>query len=292
MLTTFNEFIIKWKLYFQGLDDNLKPKCGSSTLILSRHDEITVEMQNFIGIYVCRNKTRRNWFENECAINFLQSSQQRQILLQFEPKGSKKESILDISTFPDGIFSLDSPWEDEVIGKDKKCCLICLESVSNRLIRGDISVCDHIFCVDCISRWSTIQNKCPACKRVFTEIRTQERLTNSSKKRKLERIFPVSPDSTRDSPPPSPPSPSDHVLHSADYWYHFVSNETVMSDYLFRLFGEESVNLNHDAYRPMFYRNILSQFGILPNSPSSRELYNRDASNRLELEEEKLENTE
>jgi hypothetical protein len=288
MLTAFNDFLKKWKLYYQELDENSKPKCGSTTLILSRYDDITEDMKNFIGIYVCRNKTRRNWFENECGITFLQNSQQRQILLQFEAKGSKKESLIDLSTFPEGIFTLDSPWEDEIIGKDKKCCLICLESVSSRLIRGDISVCDHIFCLDCISRWSAIQNKCPACKRVFTEIRTQEKLS-SSKKRKLERVFPVSPDSTRDSsPPPSPSSPSDHGLHSADYWYHFVSNETIMSDYLFRLFGEESVNLNHDAYRPMFYRNILSQFGILPNSPLSRELYHRDTSHRLG--EEKLEN--
>ena len=290
MLIKLNEFLQQWKQYFQELDSNSKPKCGSTTLILSRYEEITEEMKNFIGIYLCRNKTRRNWFENECGITFLQNSQQRQILIQFEAKGSKKESFIDLKKFPDGIFSLDSFWEDEIIGKEKKCCLICLESVSSRLIRGDISVCDHIFCVECISRWGAIQNKCPACKRVFTEIRTQEKI-NSSKKRKFERVFPVSPDSTPDSsPPPSPLSPSDHGLHSADYWYHFVSNEIIMSDYLFRLFGEEGVNMNPEAYRPMFYRNILSQFGILPNSPLSRELYNRGTSNHLEEENLMTEN--
>jgi hypothetical protein len=280
LFNDFNDFLLKWKSYYRALEDHSRPKCGSATLLLSKCDEITEELKIFIGTYLCRNKARRNWFENECGIIFLQNSHQRQLLLQFEPKGTKKESVIDLSKFPEGIFVLDVEWRaEEISDKEKKCCLICLESVSSRVIRGDISVCDHIFCLECISRWSTIQNKCPACKRIFTEIRTHERLTSSSKKRKLERIFPVSPSSiiTPDSPSLSPSTSSpEQPIFSADYWHQFVSNETVMADYLFRLFGEQSAEMDPDAYRPMFYRHILSHIGIVPTTSLSLELYNQD----------------
>lgn len=54
--------------------------------------------------------------------------------------------------------------------------MICLEPVQSR---GFINVCDHVFCCECILRWSTINNCCPACKRVFTEIKTFETSTTS-----------------------------------------------------------------------------------------------------------------
>jgi hypothetical protein len=287
LLSDFHVFLLKWKSYYQALDSHSKPKCGSATLLLSKYDDITEELKSFIGIYLCRNKTRRNWLENECGIIFLQNSQQRQLLLQFESKGSKKESEMNLSNFPEGIFLLDLEWKvEEMSVKEKKSCLICLESVTSRVIRGDILVCDHIFCLECISRWSTIQNKCPACKRIFTEIRTHEKLS-SSKKRKFERIFPVSPNSillTPDSPTasPSPTLATDPQLLSADYWHRFVSNESVMANYLFRLFGEESVNLDPEAYRPMFFRHILSHLGIAPPSSLSLELYSQQLEDHLD----------
>lgn len=37
--------------------------------------------------------------------------------------------------------------------------------------QGQLNVCPHVFCFDCIMTWSKTANTCPVCKRSFTEVR-------------------------------------------------------------------------------------------------------------------------
>lgn len=46
-------------------------------------------------------------------------------------------------------------------------CSICLEKPSPL---ANINKCTHIFCFDCILKWSKISNTCPMCKSKFTKI--------------------------------------------------------------------------------------------------------------------------
>ena len=78
-----------------------------------------------------------------------------------EPMPEKK------TTTSEPISLLD---DDEAIE-----CGICFESVN---IRGVIDCCPHIFCYECISQWSTLQNTCPVCQRRF-EFVTRVFLSNS-----------------------------------------------------------------------------------------------------------------
>ena len=46
-------------------------------------------------------------------------------------------------------------------------CVVCLDEINNL---STTDVCNHRFCFECIKRWSEINNKCPFCKRQFTEV--------------------------------------------------------------------------------------------------------------------------
>jgi hypothetical protein len=46
-------------------------------------------------------------------------------------------------------------------------CVICMEPPS---IRGKIQSCDHVFCFECIKKWSEHENSCPLCKKRFRQI--------------------------------------------------------------------------------------------------------------------------
>lgn len=48
------------------------------------------------------------------------------------------------------------------------CCAVCLTDCPN--VVGRLSVCVHVFCYDCILRWSTVTNRCPLCKQRFHAI--------------------------------------------------------------------------------------------------------------------------
>jgi hypothetical protein len=65
-----------------------------------------------------------------------------------------------------------------------KNCGICLQDVATQ---GKLPSCEHLFCFDCIHRWSAVVNTCPLCKRRFTTIDkvVQRRL---SKKQIVETV--------------------------------------------------------------------------------------------------------
>eukprot|EP00898_Chlorokybus_atmophyticus_P005056 jgi/Chlat1/5551/Chrsp369S05351 len=50
-------------------------------------------------------------------------------------------------------------------------CGICLCEL---LERGRLDSCDHVFCFDCIYKWSKVESRCPMCKRRFTRIKKEE----------------------------------------------------------------------------------------------------------------------
>ena len=47
-------------------------------------------------------------------------------------------------------------------------CAVCLAVVASPV--GRIDCCAHIFCLECITRWSKINNSCPLCKQPFVRI--------------------------------------------------------------------------------------------------------------------------
>ena len=51
-------------------------------------------------------------------------------------------------------------------------CGICLDELSAST-QAQINSCDHIFCFECILKWSKVgENKCPMCKKLFKKITT------------------------------------------------------------------------------------------------------------------------
>lgn len=59
-------------------------------------------------------------------------------------------------------------------------CIICVEELKETKATID---CGHAFCLECIQKWSTIENTCPYCKREFTKI--TEKLIGTSGKSRL-----------------------------------------------------------------------------------------------------------
>ena len=49
-------------------------------------------------------------------------------------------------------------------------CCICTETIT---FRGAIDSCRHAFCIDCISRWSQIESRCPVCRTRFKFLNNQ-----------------------------------------------------------------------------------------------------------------------
>jgi hypothetical protein len=69
-------------------------------------------------------------------------------------------------------------------------CIICVEDLKEKKAIID---CGHAFCLECIEKWSTIENTCPYCKKEFTKI-TEKRvgapLLNSRKSQGLYKRRP------------------------------------------------------------------------------------------------------
>jgi len=107
-------------------------------------------------------------------------------------------------------------------------CGICLDKITSR---GIINVCEHLFCFDCISKWSKLANTCPMCKRRFTRLTRQELYetttsTNRKRPRKIEtEIVPH-----RDQTGSARFSPSqEHTLyHSRTFLDYLISFHSVM----------------------------------------------------------------
>lgn len=49
-------------------------------------------------------------------------------------------------------------------------CSICHSTIT---IQGVINCCTHAFCLDCVLKWSEIENTCPICKRRFSTVTTR-----------------------------------------------------------------------------------------------------------------------
>lgn len=50
-----------------------------------------------------------------------------------------------------------------------KSCTICFEELNNDK-KGTLENCIHEFCFKCICDWSSINNSCPICRKIFTKI--------------------------------------------------------------------------------------------------------------------------
>lgn len=59
--------------------------------------------------------------------------------------------------------------------REKKTCAICLNAENDISNPAHTDACSHVFCFDCLLRWSEMANRCPMCKLVFHEIRSRER---------------------------------------------------------------------------------------------------------------------
>lgn len=66
-------------------------------------------------------------------------------------------------------------------------CAICFEDVK---VRGRLNTCKHMFCHDCIIKWSENSNTCPLCKQRF-EIITKQSLDPAIVIDKADRIVTV-----------------------------------------------------------------------------------------------------
>lgn len=126
-------FVNKWKSHFQAMEAGpSRPQNGNQPLILAECNA-PPELRSFIGLYICRNRKRRYWFESECGISFLFSGDNRQLCLQFETNGIAKESSVDMEKFKPPLFSLGVPWRDAIKTEPRKCgedddtCSICLD---------------------------------------------------------------------------------------------------------------------------------------------------------------------
>uniref|UniRef100_A0A061S7G1 Zinc finger family protein n=1 Tax=Tetraselmis sp. GSL018 TaxID=582737 RepID=A0A061S7G1_9CHLO len=87
-----------------------------------------------------------------------------------------------VRTTPDldssGVAELTEAVKDVSLEEDELVCAICLESVAqeNSAILKD---CQHLYCVNCILRWSQVREdstSCPKCKTPFTCLYTYRRL--------------------------------------------------------------------------------------------------------------------
>lgn len=49
-------------------------------------------------------------------------------------------------------------------------CAICLTDLDDIEDLGHLAACNHLFCCDCIVKWSNVSNRCPLCKQSFRVI--------------------------------------------------------------------------------------------------------------------------
>lgn len=66
---------------------------------------------------------------------------------------------------------------------DELVCGICHDDAFAEL--GEIDSCNHRFCYPCISKWASIESKCPFCKLRFTRI-VRKLLDSPSKRSALD----------------------------------------------------------------------------------------------------------
>eukprot|EP00914_Ancora_sagittata_P022236 GHVO01044172.1.p1 GENE.GHVO01044172.1~~GHVO01044172.1.p1 ORF type:complete len:145 (+),score=36.17 GHVO01044172.1:3-437(+) len=76
---------------------------------------------------------------------------------RLHPPSSDDLRILDDL---DDLEEFDKGKDVEVI-----CCPICLSEDLQRPARP--GACNHVFCFECIIKWSEVTNKCPLCKEMF-----------------------------------------------------------------------------------------------------------------------------
>ncbi|KAM3132997.1 hypothetical protein pb186bvf_014853 [Paramecium bursaria] len=75
-------------------------------------------------------------------------------------------------------------------------CGICFNPVELQVLnyvkifKGQLDCCSHIYCHDCIEKWSQIENTCPLCKQKFSSIQQKwKRVTYIRKKIKKQKII-------------------------------------------------------------------------------------------------------
>lgn len=87
---------------------------------------------------------------------------------------SKKPKRSNLKSPPPGSSKTDES-EEEV--KTASCC-ICMDEPKPADL-ANISGCDHLFCFECIEKWSERENTCPLCKVRFSKI---DRVNKSRRK--------------------------------------------------------------------------------------------------------------
>jgi len=129
--------------------------------------------------------------------------------------------------------------EEKKLIEEKLQCGICMEDIANQ---GLLDSCTHLFCIDCIKKWSESANTCPMCKKRFHKI-TEKQLTKDGKRKSVTIRVPH-----RDQRPDS-------------------------DDFEFVLSDEEGNNIISSLLGPIFSayraRNILSVLHSMYHHPSS-----------------------
>ena len=93
------------------------------------------------------------------------------------------------SAVPAGPVSTDAPPSNGPSGPEPIDCTICLDTVK---VGGGLDSCIHVFCFDCIVKWSKVTNTCPVCAQKFRQIVQkdmvpQEEELNAKGKKKRKR---------------------------------------------------------------------------------------------------------
>ncbi|XP_068227257.1 uncharacterized protein [Palaemon carinicauda] len=62
----------------------------------------------------------------------------------------------------------ETPGDVYGLKSETDTCPICLREMTGRV--GTLTICDHVFCLPCITKWSKTKNSCPKDRLEFTEV--------------------------------------------------------------------------------------------------------------------------
>lgn len=99
-----------------------------------------------------------------------------------ETTGSNKKSSKGRIPQKDGKVTIEKK-EDLEEEEEANECVICMEEL-NMKEEATVDACTHVFCYDCIDKWSKTENTCPLCKKRFHQIRVKNPKGTTPKGRK------------------------------------------------------------------------------------------------------------
>eukprot|EP00008_Paramoeba_atlantica_P003311 CAMPEP_0201477530 /NCGR_PEP_ID=MMETSP0151_2-20130828/2534_1 /ASSEMBLY_ACC=CAM_ASM_000257 /TAXON_ID=200890 /ORGANISM="Paramoeba atlantica, Strain 621/1 / CCAP 1560/9" /LENGTH=211 /DNA_ID=CAMNT_0047858279 /DNA_START=102 /DNA_END=737 /DNA_ORIENTATION=+ len=104
-----------------------------------------------------------------------------------EKRRGKEENLSAVSEKSGGKRERREKEEEEK-EEEKEECGICFEEIT---VKGTLDCCPHLYCYDCIIKWSEMQNTCPMCQARFRSIEKVETSTRQQLPNKKRRVIPV-----------------------------------------------------------------------------------------------------